>query len=233
MPTAPYAVIFDIDGVLIDSYQPHFESWAIIARELGQVVTQEQFARGFGRTSKDIIKLWWSDVLGDAMTDAKVAELDDRKEAAYREVIARTKPVMAGAVELIDALHAAGLRLAVGSSAPPANVDLSLAILERGDKVEARVTGRDVTRGKPDPQVFLTGAQRLGVEPRRCAVIEDAPAGIAAANAAGMVSIGLLGTADAAGLGAARLIVRSLAELNPRLIQKLIDDAHASPPPAH
>jgi len=216
------AVIFDIDGVLIDSYRPHLESWDVIARELGQRVTREQFAAGFGRTSKDIIKLWWSDVLGEAMTDERVAELDERKEAAYREVVARTKPVMPGAVELIDALHAAGFRLAVGSSGPPANVDLSLKLLDREAKFSARVTGKDVTRGKPDPQVFLIAAERLGVEPARCAVIEDAPAGVAAANAAGMASIGLLGTTDAAGLKAAKLVVKLLSNLAPSVIERLL-----------
>lgn len=217
-----HAVIFDIDGVLVDSYEPHLESWKMLAAELGQSVTAEQFAGSFGRTSKDIIRLWWGGLLGDALTDAKIAELDDRKEAAYREVIAKTKPVMDGAVELIDALHAAGFKLAVGSSGPPANVALSLKLLGREAKFSAKVTGMDVTRGKPDPQVFLIGAGKLGIDPKQCAVIEDAPAGIAAANAAKMASIGLLGTTDALGLKAAKLIVPTLRALEPEGIAELI-----------
>jgi beta-phosphoglucomutase len=166
--------------------------------------------------------LWWGDVLGDALTDARIAEIDERKEAAYRQVLREQKPVMPGAAALIDALHADGFKLAVGSSGPPANVALSLELLERQAKFAAKVTGLDVTRGKPDPQVFLLAAQRLGVEPSRCAVIEDAPAGIAAANAAGMASIALLGTADAAALAAARKTVSSLSELSPAAIRDCI-----------
>jgi beta-phosphoglucomutase len=219
----PHAVIFDIDGVLIDSYEPHYESWKMLAGELGQTVTPEQFAASFGRTSKDIIRIWWSGLFGADLTEAKIAELDERKEAAYRAVVSRTKPVMEGAVALIDALHAAGFKLAVGSSGPPANVDLSLKLLGREAKFSARVTGMDVTRGKPDPQVFLIAAGKLGVLPAECAVIEDAPAGIAAANAARMASIGLLGTTDALGLKAAKLIVPTLAALDPKAIVRLIE----------
>jgi beta-phosphoglucomutase len=219
-------VIFDIDGVLIDSYEPHFESWQMLAAELGQTVTPEQFAASFGRTSKDIIRIWWSGLFGADLTDKKIAELDEKKEAAYREVVAKTKPVMEGAVELIDALHAAGFKLAVGSSGPPANVELSLKLLGRESKFSARVTGMDVTRGKPDPQVFLMAAGKLGVKPAECAVIEDAPAGVAAANAAHMASIGLLGTTDALGLKAAKLIVPTLRGLEPETIEELIAENH-------
>lgn len=218
-----YAVIFDIDGVLIDSYQAHFESWRQIGRQFNQDVTEQQFAGSFGRTSKDIIRLWWGTLLGDKLTDQYSAEIDERKEAAYREVVRKTKPVMPGAVALIDALYSAGFKLAVGSSGPPANVALSLELLERVPKFGAKVTGMDVTRGKPDPQVFQIAASRLGVEPAKCAVIEDAPAGVAAANAAGMTSIALLGTATREKLSAARCIVGSLKELTPADIARLID----------
>jgi len=220
-----FAVIFDVDGVLVDSYEPHFESWRVVGDELGQVITREQFASSFGRTSKDIIRLWWSELFGASLTDAKIAELDERKESAYREVIRETKPVMEGAVALIDALRGDGFKLAVGSSGPPENVALSLELLGRAEKFDARVTGMDVTRGKPDPQVFLIAAQKLGVEPKWCVVIEDAPAGIAAANAAGMASIGLLGTTDALGLKAAKHITPTLTALGPKMIRELIANA--------
>ncbi|MEX2216936.1 MAG: HAD family phosphatase [Phycisphaeraceae bacterium] len=218
-----YAVIFDIDGVLVDSYEPHFESWRVLGDELKQPVTREAFAASFGRTSKDIIHLWWSAHFGDKLTDALVRELDERKEAAYREVLRVSKPVMPGAVELIDALHADGFKLAVGSSGPPENVALSLELLAREAKFAARATGMDVTRGKPDPQVFLIAAKKLGVEPARCLVVEDAPAGVAAAKAAGMACVALLGTAPAEKLSAADKVVAKLSEVNPGVMRALID----------
>ena len=101
---------------------------------------------------------------------------------------------MAGARELLAQLLTAGFRLAVGSSAPPENVDLTLAEMNIRHLFGAVVNGQDVTRGKPDPQVFLLAARRLDVPPRRCVVVEDAPVGIAAAKAAGMAVVGFAST---------------------------------------
>jgi len=166
------AAIFDVDGVLVDSYGPHYRSWCELAAESGLSITEEQFAETFGRTSRDIIRRFWGD---DAVDDARVHELDDRKEALYREIVSADFPAMDGAAELIDALHDDGILLAVGSSGPPENVGLVLERLGRRDRIGAVVTGMDVTRGKPDPQVFLIAARKLGVPPGSCVVVEDAP----------------------------------------------------------
>jgi beta-phosphoglucomutase len=130
---------------------------------------------------------------------------------------------MPGAIDLLLALHAAGIRLAVGSSAPPENVNLVVEKLGVRDLLGAVVTGADVSRGKPDPQVFLVAAEHLEIAPARCAVIEDAPVGIAAANAAGMTSIGLLSTGRSReDLAAAVAVVRSLSEISPAMLRELI-----------
>ena len=132
---------------------------------------------------------------------------------------------MDGARELVRALHQAGFKLAVGSSGPPENVEAALNGLGTGECFSATVTGLDVTRGKPDPQVFLIAAERLAIEPARCAVVEDAPAGVEAANRAGMASVALTGTAPREGLAHADLIVESLRELSPEVIAELIAQA--------
>jgi beta-phosphoglucomutase len=215
-----YAVIFDVDGVLVDSYQAHFESWQDVARRHGFSITEPQFAALFGRTSRDIIRALWPE---DAASDEAVTKIDDEKEAAYREIIAADFPVMPGSVELIESLHAAGFALALGSSGPPENVELALDGLGRRQLFGAWVTGADVTRGKPDPQVFQVAAGRLNVRPDRCAVIEDAAAGIAAANAAGMTSIALVSTGHSRGeYGEAEHVVDSLAELSVELIRRWV-----------
>ncbi len=165
------AIIFDVDGVLVDSYQPHFQSWRQMLSEQGFEFTEPQFRATFGRTTRDIIL----QLCGDQFPDEKIQVFDDRKEALFRDIIRQDFPAIDGAVELIDALAEADFALAVGSSGPPANVALTLESLGRAEKFSARVTGGDVTRGKPDPQVFLLGAERLGLEPRQCAVVEDAP----------------------------------------------------------
>jgi beta-phosphoglucomutase len=203
------AVIFDVDGVLVDSYDAHIRSWLLMGREHGLTITEEQFASTFGQTSREIIARFW----GSDLSREDAEALDARKEAIYRDLIRERFPAMDGSVELIDALADAGFRLAVGSSGPPENVELTLDCLGRASRFNAVVTGRDVTRGKPDPQVFQTAAERLGLPPARCIVVEDAPVGITAARAAGMASVALVGTVAADRLGEADLVVRSLREL--------------------
>jgi beta-phosphoglucomutase len=225
---APGAVIFDMDGVLVDSYRAHWQSWHFMADELGKGLTEEQFVTTFGRTSREIIAEHWG---ADSLSPAQIVEFDRRKEALYREIVAQDFPAMDGAGDLIRALSAAGFLLAIGSSGPPDNVVLAVEQLGATDYFQALVTGKDVTRGKPDPQVFLIAAERLGVAPTDCAVIEDAPVGIAAANAAGMTSIALLSTGHTAeSVAAAKLIVKSLRELSPERIAALIDIVAQSAP---
>lgn len=215
-----YAAIFDMDGVLVDTYHAHYRSWLAMAEPEGLSFTEAEFAPTFGRTSREIIAYFWGD---GRYTDEEIAALDEKKEAAFRRIIEADFPAMPGASELLQELHRAGFALAVGSSGPPENVDLVLERLNAREMFHAVVTGMDVTRGKPDPQVFLIAAERLGAPPERCAVIEDAPAGVAAANAAGMTSVGLTSTGRTAeSLSAARLVVGSLAELSAKLLRELI-----------
>jgi beta-phosphoglucomutase len=214
------AVIFDMDGVLVDSYQAHLKSWQQMAAEAGLAMSEEQFAHSFGRTSREIIAgLWGEGRLGDE----EIARLDERKEQFFREIIAANFLPMPGAMELLVALYREGFALAVGSSGPPENVELVLARLQTGSLFEAVVTGRDISRGKPDPQVFLKAAARLRIPPERCAVVEDAPPGIEAAKAAEMTAIGLASTGRTRKeLAAADMVVDSLAKLSPAIIEELI-----------
>jgi beta-phosphoglucomutase len=214
------AVIFDVDGVLVDSYDAHFQSWRQLAGQIGQQMTRGQFADTFGRTSRDIIGELWPEA---GYTAGEIAELDDRKEAMYREIVASRFPAMHGAAELISALAGAGFALAVGSSGPPENVQVVLRHVDPRGLIKERVTGIDVTRGKPHPQVFLLAAERLGVEPEECVVIEDAPAGIQAAHAAGMAAVALVSTGRTREeLAAAELVLESLTDLTPDAIRKLV-----------
>ncbi|HVX12392.1 MAG TPA: HAD family phosphatase [Pirellulales bacterium] len=214
-------LIFDVDGVLVDSYAAHFESWQIAAREFGFTISEDEFKQNFGRKSHETISERW----GDALTADEIARFAERKEAAYRGVIRYNFPAMDGAGELIDAWHAAGHRLAVGSSAPPENVSIVLDQLGRRDRFQNIITGVDVKRGKPDPQVYLLAAAGLGLPAHRCAVIEDAPAGIAAAKAASALAIGLVSTGHTwESLDQADHRVGTLCDLNPARIVGWLTD---------
>lgn len=211
-------VIFDIDGVLLNSYKLHYECWRAIAQKHGITLSEKDFDSLFGRRGSEIVREIW----GQGLPPEQVVSIHNRKQAQYRENLQRNFPLMDGAIQLIDGLAAKGFVLGVGSSAPPENVKMSLRGLERANSFAAVVTGSDVTRGKPDPEVFLLAAQRMGVEASDCAVIEDAPAGVAAALAGGMISIALAGTAPPERLAMAHLVVTSLRQLTPEQISELI-----------
>jgi beta-phosphoglucomutase len=217
-----HCAIFDMDGVLVDSYHAHFESWQRVAAEQGVTYTEKQFAWSFGRTSREIIRGTWE---RGELDEATIAAIDARKEALFREIIGRSFPVMDGARELLDALRTAGFRIAVGSSAPPENVALVLDRFGGPVRFDGVVNGMDVHRGKPDPEVFLLAAERAGASPGNCVVIEDARPGIEAARRAGMASVALVSTGrseDDFRPVHPDLVVHSLRELDPAMLGHLI-----------
>jgi beta-phosphoglucomutase len=224
MPDA-LGVIFDMDGVLVDSHAPHLESWRRLARELGLSVSDDAFDRAFGRTSRDIIRM----LFGDGRDDNEIRDLDRRKEAIYRDLIRHDVPAMPGAVDLVRALAADGFRIAIGSSGPPENIALVESAMDLTPCLSARVTGADVSRGKPDPQVFQLAAKRMHLPPRRCVVIEDAPVGIEAAKRAGCAAVALTSTHNAAAFEGADGVVDRLSDLTPSALREWVDRVETKP----
>lgn len=212
-----FGVIFDVDGVLVDSADAHLRSWQRLAEENGRTVTAEQFSTTFGRHNDDIVP-----ILFGAVTAVRLRELAERKEQIYRELIQHDVPLVTGARELVLELHRAGLRLAIGSSSPRANIRLVLEALSSERLFSAIVTAERVTRGKPDPQVFQLACSDLGLPPKHCVVIEDAPAGVTAARAAGAGAIAVLRHHDRAAFPHAHLIVERLDELSAQTILELV-----------
>jgi beta-phosphoglucomutase len=216
------AVIFDMDGVLVDSYFAHYQSFRHLAERRGLTFSEADFAKVFGRTSREIFSIWWGE---GRFSDGEIAALDAEKEAHYRRIIARDFPAIPGVKDALGELRAAGFRLGVGSSGPPENVEMVLGRLAVRPWIGAIVTGMEVTRGKPDPQVFLLAAERLGVPPPRCVVVEDAPAGIAAAHAAGMAAVGFVSTGRTREeLAEADCLIQTFRELTPGMLRGCIRD---------
>lgn len=214
---SPFGVIFDMDGVLIDSADLHYQSWQQLAAELGKHVTQKQFAATFGRHNNDIIPMVF-----DVSSPEEIQKLADRKEEIYRDSIHHNTPIVHGAVDLIRALHEAGVILAIGSSAPLANIELVLSIMGVDRLFTAMVSADEVTRGKPDPQVFSLACQKINLKPNQCVVIEDAPAGIEAARAAYTKCVAVLMHHPRSAFPEADLIVEKLDELNVEKLTGLI-----------
>lgn len=185
---AEFGVIFDMDGVLIDSYAAHLRTWQDCCRRHGREYTEQQFLAGFGRTSREVIRDTWV----NPPDDAAIAAFDEEKEQMYRDLIAADFPHMPGVAELIRALAAAGIPMAIGSSGPPQNVAVAIEQLDARELIRTVITGADVLRGKPHPDVFLKAAAGMGLASERCIVLEDAPVGIEAALAAGSRCLGIV-----------------------------------------
>jgi beta-phosphoglucomutase len=209
-------VIWDLDGVIIDSADEHRRSWHRLAKEEGLPFSDEQFWATFGQRNDTIIPLLWGE-----MSPERVRELADRKEAYFREFIGETAVPLPGAIELLSALKEAGYQQALASSTPIANIDLISEVLGLKRYLTALVSGESVAHGKPAPDVFLKAASELGIEPRKCLVIEDAVAGVEAALAGEMCCIAVAYERDLPGLRAATLMVKDLTEVNVERIRQL------------
>ncbi|HEX9039069.1 MAG TPA: HAD family phosphatase [Ktedonobacterales bacterium] len=213
------AVLWDVDGVIIDSGEQHRLAWTAMAAERGLPYSDADFWATFGMRNQDIIPL----VFG-VSEPAEVAAMASRKEELYREALRRDAVALPGARELMAALRAAGYHQALGSSAPIANIEAIIALLGLAPWLDGFISGERVTHGKPAPDIFLAGAGLLGVEPARCLVIEDAPAGVQAARAGGMrcVAVRRAGQTDARGLDAADRVVDSLLALDVTTVDALL-----------
>lgn len=206
--------IFDLDGTLIDSCAAHERAWVQLGESIGIPVSREFFLTHFGRQNTPILLDLFESAAKPTPGADEIAALAARKESNFRDLIVGNFPVMAGTCELLAVLRHSGWRLAIGSSAPQANVDFMLERLGCGSMFDAIVTGDCVVRSKPYPDVFLEGAKRLGLKPEACVVIEDAAPGIAAAHAAGMRCIALCSAGHTPQeLAQADLLVHTLGEL--------------------
>ena len=205
------AVIFDWDGVVVDSSAHHERSWEILAAKRGLPLPADHFKRGFGKKNNVIIP-----DLGWAKEPADVEALAHEKEKIYRSLV-REKGIepLTGVRELLAALRAENIPCAIASSTERANLDLPIDLMGLGEFFTVIVSGEEVVHGKPDPAVFLLAAERLGIKPADCAVIEDALVGIEAAKRAGMPVLAVATTNPIEALSSADAAVSGLMDINP------------------
>ncbi len=201
------AVIWDMDGVIADTADFHYRAWVEVFGRRGVSFGKEDFMRFFGRRHDTIIHF----ALGDDISQAEFDKVTGEKQHLYRELVRKNVIPLPGAVELVRALNAAGIPAAIATSAPYPNIDVILDGLGIKDCFQAIASGIEVKESKPDPAVFLLAALKLGVEPARCAVIEDAVAGVAAARSAGMKALAVTNSHPDDSLRAADRVVDSLA----------------------
>jgi beta-phosphoglucomutase len=220
-----YAVLWDMDGVIVDNARFHWEAWQELSAVQGFTMTYEDFRSTFGMRNEELLR----QLLGKEVSDWQLAQLAETKEELYRNTARGRVIALPGAVELLARLHQLGFRQAVASSAPWANVDFILGELSIVGYFGAVLCERDVDRGKPDPQVFTRAAQRLKVAPSRCLVIEDAVTGVQAATNAGMACLAVTTTHTAQDLAGADCIVTTLSEVTAGDLKRLIDRSAGNP----
>ena len=199
------AVLWDLDGVLVDTARFHFQAWRQLFDELGRSFGEEDFRRTFGLRNDLIFRAELPDTSAEEME-----RLSEHKEALFRRFAAGTVTPLPGALELVLRAGEGGRRMALVTSTPRANIDFVLGQTGLAEAFETIVAAEDVSRGKPDPEGYLLAAGRLGVPPERCLVIEDAPGGIEAGRRAGMHTLAVTTTHSREELAAADTIVDGL-----------------------
>ena len=182
------AVLWDLDGTLVDSAEYHWRAWLETMSLEGVALARADFEASFGQRNDAILSRW----LGPDATPERIARVGAEKEEVYRRLMHEGGlDPLPGADAWVERLRRGGWAQAIASSAPRANVVAIVGVLGWQGRFGALVAAEDVSAGKPDPEVFLVAADRLGAPPTRCIVVEDACAGIEAARRAGMRCIGV------------------------------------------
>ncbi|MET3503401.1 beta-phosphoglucomutase [Mucilaginibacter rubeus] len=211
------ACIFDLDGVIVDTAVYHYKAWKRLANSLGFDFTEHQNEqlKGVSRVRSLQLILGWG---GVTKTEAEQEQLATQKNTWYMEMVNQMKPeeILPGAKEFLTTCRAVGLKTALGSASKN-----SMTILEKigiTDMFDAVIDGNKVSKAKPDPEVFLAGAQALGVQPEECVVFEDAIAGVEAAIAGDMKVVGI---GSPGVLKGANLVIKGLDEMTLDKLYKL------------
>ena len=215
-----YLAIFDHDGVLVDSLELHTQAWVEMARRSGLSFPPRFIHETFGMTNPSIFRK----LLGDKAGDHDIQGYSDLKELCYRDVARGKIQLMNGVRDVLDALTAERVKLAIGSSGVLPNLELTVNECGLTGRFAAIASLEDITHGKPDPEVFLVAAKKAGGEPRHSVVFEDATVGIKAAKAAGMYAVGVMTTHPRAALqdaGADEVVENLVGYDVGRLLQRL------------
>lgn len=209
-------VLWDLDGVLVDTGELHFQAWSEALPEFGLEMTREFFAGTFGMNNAGVL----TELLGHPPEPDRLAEISEYKERLFREAVRGNVTALPGVRTWLERLAAEGVPQAIATSAPPENIDVMVDGAGLRAYFDAIVSGFEMP-AKPDPAVFLEAAHRIGVSPERCVVVEDAIAGVEAAKRAGMRCIAVTTTNPAEALQDADIVVDRLDKLPENAFQQL------------
>ena len=204
------AVLWDMDGVIADSNSFHFAAWQETFAKRGINFTKEDFTKLFGTRNDFIIRK----VLGKGLPEEDIEPIVQEKEASFRQKAKSNIKPLPGVMKLLNTIKKGNFKLALVSSAPKENIDLISSELKLEEYFNSIVSGREVPQSKPNPQIYLLAAERLGTQPESCIVIEDSPPGVKAAKAAGMRCLAVANTHSKEELKGADKVVNSLEDMD-------------------
>jgi len=213
-----FAVIWDMDGVIVNTAKYHFKSWKYAFSKQSIDFIEKDFTGLFGQRNDAIIRT----VLKREVIPEEIENIAGEKEEYFRSIVRGNVISLPGVIDLIKALNKHGTKMAIASSAPLENIQLLLGSLGIIDCFQQLVPGKEVSESKPSPLLFLLAAKRLGVSPAHCIVFEDAIAGVAAAKNAGMLCVAVTTTNSREKLNNANLIVDSLESVNINTLEQLV-----------
>jgi beta-phosphoglucomutase len=212
------AAIFDMDGVIADNMSYHTKAWELFIRKYAPRLEIDDVTPHYGKTNADLMGY----VFDRTLTPAEVEEYGEEKERLYRELYAAHMAPLPGLIEFLGELKAKGLRAIVATSAPKSNVDFLLDGLKIRPLFDVVVDAGHVSRGKPDPEIFLQAASRTGCRPEDCVVFEDAAAGVEAGRRARMTVIGVATTLPPGGLLGTALVIKDFREISVALLTEIL-----------
>jgi beta-phosphoglucomutase len=222
----PCAVIFDMDGVIVDNMDHHAKAWETFLKRHSHNLSIEDVTPHFGKTNKDIMGF----IFGRQAASEDVARWSEEKEGLYREIYAQDMAPLPGLLDFLKALRKRGVRTVVATSAPKKNLDFVLDGLKIRSWFDAVVDASEVKKGKPDPEIYLAAARKVGCPAEACVVFEDSLAGIQAGLNAGMKVIGVATTLPEEKLKGTELVIRDFREVTAVRLKRLArKDAKVTP----
>jgi beta-phosphoglucomutase len=206
----PLAVIFDMDGVIVDNMEYHKKAWGIFLKKYAPDIELEEFSRHFGKVNRDLLKI----VFKREITAEEESRFGEEKEAIYREIYADHIVPLSGLPDFLDSLKENSVKTAVATAAPRINMDFVFEKTGLRKYFDVLIDATEVTRGKPDPEIYLKAAQRLSCLPDSCLVFEDSFPGVQAARRAGMKVIALATSHPAESLKDAERVIKDFTEIS-------------------
>ncbi|MDA0194879.1 MAG: HAD family phosphatase [Bacteroidetes bacterium] len=218
-----FAVIFDMDGVLVDNNPVHVETWKIYADRLEFELTPEKIKNDlYGRTNADAFRRLYNPDL----TDRQCAKLSQEKEALYREIYKETIHPVDGLIDFLSEIKEMFVPMVIATSAIPENVEFVTKMLGIADYFQFVINETHVTKGKPDPEVYLITVEKLGLPAKNCVVIEDSLSGVQAGISAGCKVVGLTTSHSAIELAHTDKVINDFTEINYELLHDLVSGSN-------